>query len=129
SVSNEILGDARVAREHDGATAVVHAKAKRWPDRRVINLEGRDRQSALLEDHSLIHVLGKDNGTVGRSPVVIQPDPDVEVIAQLEMRHHPFRSPWPPDKEWPVATLAYEPACQPEIGKAYDVIRMMVCQE
>jgi hypothetical protein len=48
-------------------TAVVCAEAEGWPDWRVIHLERRDRHPAFLEHHSLIHVLGEDDGAVGRS--------------------------------------------------------------
>jgi len=42
SVANQILGDASVSGQHNGAAAVVHAVAEGQPDRRVIHLERRD---------------------------------------------------------------------------------------
>jgi hypothetical protein len=126
---DEIVRDARVAREHHGAPCMIDPVPERRLDRRVIHLKRRYLHTALLVYHSLTDILSEDNDAVGRCPVVVQPDADVVLIRLFKVRHHLLGSPWAPDVQRAAASSAHEPTRQPQIRKADHVIRMKVCEE
>lgn len=95
----------------------------------MVHFKHRDLQPAFVEHHALTDILREDHDAVGRCPVVVQPDADVELIRLLEVRHHLLRSPRAPDVERTIASRADEPARQPEIRKPDHVIRVQVREE
>ena len=77
---DEILRDARVAREHHRAPCMIDPVPERRLDRCVIHLKRGYLHSALLVYHSLADILSEDNDAVGRRPVVVQPDSRCDII-------------------------------------------------
>src|SRR5437016_5086886 len=125
---NKIVGNASISGKHDGTPLIVHAVTEGRLEWRVIDLERRDPQTALVEHDSFVDVVSEENDAVGRGPVIVQTDSNVRVVCLLEIRQHLLRAPRSPDREWTIAPRAYEPARQPEIREADDVIRVEMGQ-
>jgi len=50
---DEVLGDARVARQDDGAAGIVDSITERWSDWRMIYLKRRDLYACVVIHHAL----------------------------------------------------------------------------
>src|SRR6185437_2637787 len=128
-MADEILRDPRISGQHDRASSIIDPIAKRRMYWSVIHLKCSDLYAILLQRDSLADVLGQDDRTLRHRSIDIGANPEVVVKRLLEKRHHFHRPSGPSHRERNVAAWPHEPACQPEIGEANNVVGVQVREE
>src|SRR5581483_10207777 len=129
-MADEVLIKGRITGENRGAFPVIDAVAVgRQLFTAVIDLERGHDDAVFFKHHALLDFVGSQLGS-GRG-IIFAPNAKIGRVGERQVPHHLFGSRWPPywQRHDPLSPRPADPAGKPQVGKADDMVRMVMREE